>query len=220
MARDRSGWNPGPASAVDPAVATKTFAITWDYRCPYARNAHEHVVSALLAGADWEVQFIPFALDQVHVAEGAPSVWDVPDRYPGLLATQAGIVVRDEYPEQFLSTHLALFSARHDRAADTRKHEVLVAVLNEQGVDGGAVLDAIDEGWPLDVFRKQHEAAVADHHVFGVPTFLIGGQAAFVRLLSRPHGDAKLGTETVERVLGLAGGWTDLNELKHTSVPR
>jgi len=26
------------------------FAITWDYRCPYARNANEHVIAALLGG--------------------------------------------------------------------------------------------------------------------------------------------------------------------------
>jgi hypothetical protein len=201
-------------------VTTKTFGITWDYRCPYARNAHEHVVAALLAGADWDVQFVPFSLDQAHVAEGDPSVWEVPDRYPGLLATQAGIVVRDEYPEQFLSTHLALFSARQEQAIDTRKRDALAGILIGQGVDGEAVLHAIDDGWPLDTFRKEHEAAVADHHVFGVPTFLVDQQAAFVRILSRPRGNAELATSSVERILDLAGGWGDLNELKHTSVPR
>jgi hypothetical protein len=41
-----------------------------------------------------------------------------------------------------------------------------------------------------------------------------------VRLLSRPRGDAELARTTIERVLDLAGGWSDLNELKHTSVPR
>jgi len=37
-----------------------TFAVTWDYRCPFARNAHEHVLTALDAGADWDVRFVPF----------------------------------------------------------------------------------------------------------------------------------------------------------------
>jgi hypothetical protein len=201
-------------------VTTKSFAITWDYRCPYARNAHEHVVVALQAGADWDVQFVPFSLDQAHVAEGDPPVWDVADSYPGLLATEAGIVVRDQFPDRFLPVHVALFAARHDNGLDTRKRDVLAAVLDEQGVDGGAVLDAIDDGWPLEVFRKQHEAAVADHQVFGVPTFLVDGHAAFVRLLTRPLGDAELGTSTIRRVLDLASGWSDLNELKHTSIPR
>ena len=212
--------NLGRLRAVDPCVTTRTFSITWDYRCPYARNAHEHVVAGLLAGADWDVMFVPFSLDQAHVAEGEPPVWDVPDRYPGLLATEAGIVVRDQYPEKFLSTHLALFSARHEHAIDTRKRDVLAGVLTDQGVDGKAVLQAIDDGWPLEAFRKEHEAVVADQHIFGVPTFLVDQQAVFVRLLSRPRGDAELASTTVERVLDLAGGWSDLNELKHTSVPR
>jgi hypothetical protein len=220
MTRIEPGWNPRPVLAVDPGVTTKTFAITWDYRCPYARNAHEHVVAALLAGADWAVQFVPFSLDQAHVAEGEPPVWDVPDRYPGLLATQAGIVVRDKYPERFLSTHLALFSARHEEAIDTRERDALAGILNGQGMEGEAVLHAIDDGWPLDTFRKEHEAAVTDHHVFGVPTFLVNQHAAFVRILSRPRGDAELAVSTVERILDLTGGWSDLNELKHTSVPR
>ena len=46
------------------------FAVTWDYRCPFARNAHEHVVLGLAAGAPWDVTFLPFSLDQVHVEEG------------------------------------------------------------------------------------------------------------------------------------------------------
>ena len=33
----------------------KSFAVTWDYRCPFARNAHEHLAAALAGGADWEV---------------------------------------------------------------------------------------------------------------------------------------------------------------------
>ena len=40
---------------VDTGVTAFSFAITWDYRCPYARNANEHVITALEAGADWDV---------------------------------------------------------------------------------------------------------------------------------------------------------------------
>jgi hypothetical protein len=36
------------------------FAVTWDYRCPFARNAHEHVLAGLADGADWDVTFVPF----------------------------------------------------------------------------------------------------------------------------------------------------------------
>ncbi|HEX9549182.1 MAG TPA: DsbA family protein [Acidimicrobiales bacterium] len=201
-------------------MTVSSFAVTWDYRCPFARNAHEHLVAAIDAGAGWEVQFVPFSLDQTHVHEGDPPVWDSPDEFPALLAMQAGIVVRDRFPKRFLPTHVALFAARHDEARDTREREVVADVLNENGVDAGEVFEAIQEGWPLEAFRKEHEAALADHHVFGVPTFIAGGQAAFVRVMTRPRGDSELGRTTIERILDLTAGWSDLNELKHTSIPR
>jgi plasmid stability protein len=201
-------------------ASRSTFAITWDYRCPYARNAHEHVVAGLQAAAPWDVTFVAFNLDQAHIEDGEPPVWEEPDRHPGWLATAAGIVVRDQFPDQFLSTHLALFAARHDRSLDLRRRDVLAQVLTEAGVDAGAVLAALDDGWPLEAFRKEHEAAVAEHAVFGVPTFIAGDRAVFARLLSRPGQDAELATTTVQRLVDLIGGWDDLNEFKHTTIPR
>jgi len=96
---------------------TRSFEITWDYRCPFARIAHEHVLTGLEAGADWDVRFRAFSLDQAHIEDGLPPAWEEPDRYPGLLANLAGIVVRDRHPEQFRAVHQALFSARHDGAS-------------------------------------------------------------------------------------------------------
>jgi predicted DsbA family dithiol-disulfide isomerase len=194
--------------------------VTWDYRCPFARNAHEHLVAGLQAGAQWDVTFLSFSLDQAHVEEGGTSVFDEPQRYPGLLGNLVGIVVRDRYPEKFLSAHQALFEARHDQALDTRERDVLGKVLVDQGLDASAVLGEIDAGWPLQTFRAEHEASVNDHQVFGVPTFIAGDQSVFVRLMSRPKGDAAFATSTIERVMDLVGGWADLNEFKHTSIPR
>lgn len=196
-----------------------SFLVTWDYRCPFARNAHEHVVTALRAGADWKVGFVAFSLNQVHVAEGDADVWDDRTKLPALLAMQAGIVVRDRFPERFLDTHLALFAARHERGLDIREAEVVGDVLAQQGVDPAAVFAEIDDGWPLETFRKEHEQAASDHNVWGVPTFVVDGQAVFVRLMHRPHSDADLARRTVERLLDLAVGWPELNELKHTSIP-
>jgi hypothetical protein len=159
-------------------------------------------------------------LDQVHVSDGDAAVWDEPDRYPGLLANEVGIVLRDRLPEQFLSGHVALFAARHDDARDTRRRDVLSDVLAQAEIDPGPVFEAIDDGWPLETFRKEHEAAVTEHQVFGVPTFVVDDRAAFVRVLTRPAGDGALATTTIERIVDLTSGWPDLNELKHTSIPR
>ena len=197
-----------------------TFAASWDYRCPFARNAHEHLVAALQAGAPWDVHFAPFSLNQTHVAEGGLDVWDDPGQAANLRAMTVGIVVRDRFPDEFLKVHLALFAARHDEGRDLRDDNVLRAVLTEQGLDADAVFAEVEDGWPLDAFRKEHEHLVHDHHVFGVPTFIADDQAVFVRLMHRPQGDADQARRTIERVLDLVTGWPDLNEFKHTSIPR
>ena len=197
-----------------------SFAVSWDYRCPFARNAHEHVVEGLRGGADWDVHFVPFSLNQVHVNEGDPDVWDDPTKAPALLAMQAGIVVRDRFPARFLDTHLALFAARHDLGLDVREETVIRHVLTEAGVDADAVFNEIADGWPLETFRKEHEHAASEHSVWGVPTFIAGGQAVFIRFMNRPHGDTELAASTISRAVDLVGGWPELNEFKHTSIPR
>jgi hypothetical protein len=195
-----------------------TFAVTWDYRCPFARNAHDHVVTALEDGADWDVTFLPFSLGQAHVDEGQPSVWEAPEQDSGLLALQVGVVVRDRFPEQFLAVHRALFDLRHLHGGSLRDRATLAKVLADSGVDSEAVFAEIEAGWPLTTVRDEHTAYAASHHVWGVPTVIVGEQAAFVRLMHRAGGDALVARTTVERVVDLLA-WPELNEFKHTSIP-
>ena len=199
---------------------TTAFAVSWDYRCPFARNAHEHLVEGLRNGADWDVTFVPFSLNQVHVEEGGLDVWDDPSKADALLAMQVGIVVRDRHPDRFLDVHHALFRARHEEGRDIREESILREILGEHGVDADQVFAEIADGWPIEAFRKEHEAAAGDHKVWGVPTFIKDGQSVFVRLMTRPQGDAALATKTIERVVDLVGGFPELNEFKHTSIPR
>jgi hypothetical protein len=198
----------------------RSFSVTWDYRCPFARNAHEHLLAGLEAGADWDVRFLVFSLEQAHVEEGGAPVWDEPDRHPGLTANLAGVVVRDHNPDLFAAVHLALFTARHDQALDLRERDVLAKVLDDAGANGAHVLSEIDAGWPLDVLKAEHTEAVEERHVFGVPTFISGDNSVFVRLMNRPAGDGALGMATIERLLDLMAGWPELNEFKHTSLSR
>ncbi len=196
------------------------FAVTWDYRCPFARNAHEHIALALADGADWEVTFLPFSLSQVHVPEGGTPVWDDPTKAPDLLALAAGIVVRDQYPERFLDAHVALFAARHDEGLDLRVPEVVARVLDGAGVPGDAVVAEAGAGGPVQELRRAHEQAVAEWAVFGVPTFVLDDRAVFVRLMSRPQGDGALARRTVQGVLDLIDSQPDLNEFKYTTLSR
>jgi 2-hydroxychromene-2-carboxylate isomerase len=187
-------------------------AVTFDYRCPFARNAHEALIEA--ARDDLDVRFLAFSLDQTGVEEGRPAVWERPEeeRGSGVLALTWGIAVRDAFPEAFGNFHRAAFAIRHDdgqRFTD----ETLRAAATAKGLDSDAVAAVVATGGPLETLANEHTEAVERWEVFGVPTFIRGDLAAFVRLMERGR------IEDLERVLELLE-WSSLNEFKHTRIPR
>jgi 2-hydroxychromene-2-carboxylate isomerase len=198
---------------------TRQFGLTFDYRCPWARIVHEHVVTALRAGADWDVTWLPFSLGQAHVEEGKPSVWEQPEQDTGIVALQASLAVRDTQPDKFVDAHYALYEHRHADAGQIKDRDDLTPVLASVGVDVDAVWAEVDSGRPLSTVEKEHTAFVESHTVWGVPTFIVGDQAVFIRLLERPDGDPDKAKATIERILDQIE-WTTLNEFKHTSIPR
>ena len=196
------------------------FAVNWDYRCPFARNAHEHLIEGLRSGAGWDVRFVPFSLGQVHVQEGEPDIWVRPQDDRGLLALQAGVVVRDKFPDRFLDVHEALFALRHDEGRHLEDPDEVRRVLDAQGVDADAVFAEIESGAALDQVRIEHTATADELDAWGVPTFMQGDRAVFVRLMERPQGDGEVAQRTIDRVLDLLGDFPQLNEFKHTSLKR
>lgn len=220
MSKSSSMWD---GDDVEQAAATGTdrprFALTWDYRGRFARHLSDHVVVGLLDGAGWEVEFWPFSVEQTRRGEGQAPIWDYPGDSVSFLAMQVGLVVRDRFPEAFLPVHAALFGARHDEGLDLRQEDVLRQVLVRNGVDPDAVFGEVAGGKALETYRREHERSVAQHGVFGVPTLVTGGRAAFVRLMDGPAGDPDRARRTVARLLDLAVGWPELNELKHTRIP-
>ncbi len=191
------------------------FAVSFDYRCPFARNAHESVVAGLHEGRDWDVTFTPFSLDQVHVEEGEPPVWERDPRVwgTGVNALLWAIAIRDEFADRFLDWHMAAFGARHDEGRKIAKVDVLRDIATSAGLDPDAVAAVVDSGRPLETLAQEHTEAVRRHAMFGVPTFVIDGRAVFVRFMDRKN------PSDVDRVLDLLA-WNDLNEFKQTTVPR
>jgi DSBA-like thioredoxin domain len=197
-----------------------SFSVTWDYRCPFARNAHEHLALSLDSGAPWQVTYIPFSLTQTHVPEGGTPVWDDPEKAGDLIALAAGVVVRDRFPAHFLDVHNSLFEARHDKGLDLREASVIRDVLTSHGLSADAVFHEIEEGWPTEAIRKEHEDVVNRLEVFGVPTFIVDERAAFVRFTTRPKGDAEVARRTMGNVIRLLTEHNELNEFKYTTIGR
>jgi hypothetical protein len=196
------------------------FAVTFDYLCPFARNANEIVIHAQDDGgpAD-DVEWRAFSLSQVHLEEGATPVWAADPLPSGVLALQWGLAVRDQFPERFPATHLAIFSARHDQGRDLNDPRVVRDAVASAGLDPDEVAKVVAEGGPAEALAGDHTWGVEEHRVFGVPTFIAGERAVFVRLMHRPE-DAASARVTLDRVLDMMNGWADLNEFKATRIPR
>jgi predicted DsbA family dithiol-disulfide isomerase len=196
---------------------SRAIAVTFDYRCPFARNAHEAVVAAIRTGAlpDVEWQFVPFSLDEAHLDDGETPIWDraPDDRGTGVLALLYGIAVRDTFPDRFLDAHVALFAARHDQGRKIDEEPVLREIVASVGLDPDAVAEEAWSGRPLKSLMTEHTHAVDAWDVFGVPTFVEHDEAVFVRFMERGRVD------DLERMATLLD-WTRLNEFKRTRLPR
>ena len=193
----------------------RSIAVTFDYRCPFAYNGNAAAVAAQRAGADLDVRYVAFSLDQVHVPEGEPPVWE---REPGawgsgVLALLYGIAVRDQFPDQFFDAHLSLFAARHERGEKLGDENVVRAAVEAAGLDADAVAAEVWSGRPLKTLAAEHTEMVDNYEVFGVPTFVEGDEAVFIRFMERGRVD------DLERALELLQ-WSRLNEFKRTRIAR
>lgn len=193
-----------------------SFQLSYDYRCPFAKNIHLHVIAALRAGADFEVTFVPWTMSQGYRASGAPDVWDDPDRDPEHLALAVSTSVRDLQPEHFLDVHEALFRARHERAIRLVTEDEIRQALEGTAVDLESVFDDVASRRPHkqigESFREFER-----YEAFGVPTFVVAGDATFVRYMNPPS-DGFSSTALIESLVTLMSENSALNEFKHTKV--
>lgn len=194
---------------------TRRFGLTWDYLCPFARNAQEAVVAGIRDGKDWDVRFWAFSLDQAHLEEGDTPVWERPldDAGRGVRALLWGIAVRDAFPDHFLDFHISLYRTRFDEGQQFNEEAVLRGVATRAGLDADAVAAEVASGGPAKTLEAEHSEAVERYAAFGVPTIVDGEEAVFVRLMDRGNVD------DLEQALGLVGD-TRLNEFKRTKIPR
>jgi hypothetical protein len=173
------------------------------------------VAAAVRGGADFDVRYVAFSLDQVHIPEGEPPVWerDPSEWGSGVLALCFGIAVRDHLPAAFPDAHLELFAARHEHGGKLTDPAVLRAAVARAGLDPDAVEHLAGLPGTLATLAREHTEMVDDYEVFGVPTFVEGDEAVFVRFMERGNVDDLL------RALDLLQ-WSDLNEFKRTRIPR
>jgi predicted DsbA family dithiol-disulfide isomerase len=193
----------------------RSVTVTFDYRCPFAYNGNLAVINAIRGGSDIEFRFVPFSLDQVHVPEGEAPMWDrdPADWGTGMRSLLYGLAVRDTFNDKFFDAHIALFAARHEHGKQLADEDVLKEAVASAGLDADAVADEAWSGRPLKTLKEEHTECVDNYGVFGVPTYIEDGQAAFVRFMNRGS------VPDLERMLEWLT-WADLNEFKRPRIPR
>jgi hypothetical protein len=198
-------------------MAPISFRLSYDYRCPFAKIMHLHVLAALEAGTDYDVEFVPWSLNQPHRHEGDPDVWNDPRRDGDLVALAASVSVRDQQPEQFALAHRALFRARHDEGVSLKSEVEVLAVLERENVDVGRVREDLASRRPHAVIGATH-GELAVFEPFGVPTFFIGDAGVFVRYMENPTDDARVSIDLVDHIVTTITQKPLLNEFKHTRL--
>jgi hypothetical protein len=196
-----------------------SFDLSYDYRCPFAKNIHLHVITELRAGADFSVNFVPWTMSQGYKAPSAPDVWDDPARDAEHLSLAVSISIRELQPGLFLDVHEALFRARHELAIRLVTLEEIEGVLSPLGVDMDLVRDDLDSRRPHKVIGESFRE-FERYEAFGVPTFVVNGDATFVRYMTVPSDDALESIKVIESLVALMSLEPELNEFKHTRVPR
>lgn len=194
----------------------RSFRLNYDYRCPWTAVVHDTVLDGLEAGAEWDIRFEPFCLGQVHVEDGGVPIWDRPGDDSGLEALQVSVIVRDTYPDAFAAVHRGLFALRHHKGEQLDRQHI-DQVLIETGLSPADIWPRVDDGSALATVCDEHTLQVKELEVWGVPTFMIGDRAVFIRFMERSDGDGELAISRVVQVLDLIENGANLNEFKHTS---
>jgi DSBA-like thioredoxin domain len=194
-----------------------SFQLSYDYRCPFAKNIHLHVIAALRAGADFDVTFVPWTMSQGYRADGAPDTWDDQSRDPEHLALAVSTSIRDHVPERFLDAHEALFRARHEKAIRLVNEDEITRALEGVDLDLLSIFEDVASRRPYKVigecFREFER-----FEAFGVPTFVLDGDATFVRYMNPPSDDPSASISLIESLVSLMSTQSALNEFKHTKV--
>lgn len=194
------------------------FEVFYDYLCPYVYRASVLLEGVRASGREINIDWRYFSLAQVNSKDEGWTAWDAPDseRVRGRLAFKAAEAARRQ--GRFESLHLPLLRARHRDRLDIDDSEVVERVAEDSGLDMERFRKDIADPAILEALARDHREAVAQHGVFGTPTFVFpDGASAYVRL-SEVVEKSEAG-ELLDRVLAVAASEPRILEVKRPTRP-
>jgi predicted DsbA family dithiol-disulfide isomerase len=171
------------------AAPVREFDVFYDYLCPFVYRSSVLLQNVLNSGErKLEIRWRYFSLIQVNSKNEGWTVWDAPESEPvrGRLAFKAAEAARRQ--DAFDDFHMPLLLARHRDRLDIDEVEVVERVAEESGLDLDRFRKDIADPTILAALARDHRDAVAEHGVFGTPTYVFrGGATAYVRLSEAPE---------------------------------
>ena len=134
---------------------TPSFGLTFDYRCPFARNGHEAVIA--------RCETAPTSTSGSCRSRSTRSTSRRASRRSGNATRASGAPARPRCstasrcatrsPTKFLDAHVALFAQRHDHGLKLAHEDVLEEAIASVGLDADAVAAEVWSGRPLEDAR-------------------------------------------------------------------
>jgi predicted DsbA family dithiol-disulfide isomerase len=195
------------------------FDVFFDYFCPFVYRASVLLGNIRDSGErTMSVRWRYFSLAQVNSKDDGWTIWGAAPSEParGRLAFQSAEAARRQ--DGFEEFHDRLLRARHVDRLDIDEVGVVERVADEAGLDLDRFRRDVADPQILAALERDHRSAVAEHGIFGTPTFLFpGGQAAYVRLAEAPEAADSLGL--FDRLVSIAAEEPRILEIKRPNKP-
>ena len=163
-----------------------------------------------------------FSLEQVNSENGPDwKVWEQSDpaAAKSLLAQISLEAAKRQGAEAFDRYHLALLTARHGGGGRIalNRIEPLLELARETGLDAAMLREDMDDAALAEQVGRDHMEAVAEHGVFGTPTFVFeSGAAAYLKTFIPPESDA---VEFFEHFVAVTAHASYFGEIKRPQPP-
>ena len=195
------------------------FDVFFDYMCPFVYRVAGMLDDVGSSGArPIDVRWRFFSLTQVNSKDDGWTVWNAPasETVRGRLAFAAAEAARRQ--GKFDDVHMPLLVARHRDRLDLDDEAVIERVAADSGLDLERFRADLRDPNIVDSLSRDHREAVAEHGVFGTPTFVFSnGESAYVRLAGPVQGDAAV--EVFDRLISIAEGEPRILEIKRPRRP-
>jgi predicted DsbA family dithiol-disulfide isomerase len=200
-------------------VAPINFDVFFDYLCPFVYRVAGLLDDVRSSGArPIDVRWRYFSLTQVNSKNDGWTLWNAPgsETVRGRLAFKAAEAARRQ--GRFDDLHMPLLEARHRDRLDLDDESVITRVASEVGLDLERFAADLRAPDILDAVARDHREAVAEHGVFGTPTFLFAdGASAYVRIAGAVSNGAAV--EVFDRLMSVAAGEPRILEIKRPRRP-